>query len=54
MTITIHPRWIERFGIGSIVAYARQNGLALVQSGDKKRLFFCTRHSTEIMNHGNA
>lgn len=42
MTIHIHPRWIERFGLTSVIAYARQNGFALVQSADKKRLRFVT------------
>lgn len=36
--IIVHPRYLERFGIGSVMALAAEYGLWMVQSGNKKRL----------------
>lgn len=36
--IIIHPKWVERFGVWPVAIFARELGMKLVQSADRKRL----------------
>lgn len=37
-SITIHPAWLWRFGVRSVLAFAQQNDLVLIARGNRLRM----------------